>query len=156
MKWLCEFDSIPITGLLNIFLDSKTITACLKEAKTILIPKTKARRPKDISTFRPIYITSLYRLYTGLLADRLINIASTALNSAQRGFFRTDGCLLNSLELLDIARAASRATSGEACLLFLDFEKAFDRIRYRYLLITCATRFGSKFANIVLDLLTDP
>ncbi|KII64801.1 Retrovirus-related Pol polyprotein from type-1 retrotransposable element R2 [Thelohanellus kitauei] len=122
----------------------------------ILILKSKEADKPNISNFRPISITpTLYRMFSGLLADRIMNIAHLALSPAQRGFLRPDGHHLNSLELLEIVNASSRSMKNAACILFLDFEKALDRIKHRPLVKRCDKIFGSYFDYLVADLFSD-
>ncbi|KAF0987495.1 hypothetical protein HZS_6865, partial [Henneguya salminicola] len=105
--WFCNGEgSNAILSLLNKFLKSKQLPACMKLGKTILIAKHKESSPDNIDDFRPITITSIiYRWFSGLLADRLNASAELFLHSSQRGFRKMDGCFLNVIEVGTLAYA---------------------------------------------------
>ncbi|KAF0988819.1 hypothetical protein HZS_7816 [Henneguya salminicola] len=75
---LCMYLADPF----NRFLREDRIPTCLKKDRTILIPKNSDANSKIIDDFRPISITStIYRLFAGILADRLIQLAPKILHS---------------------------------------------------------------------------
>ncbi|KAF0988881.1 hypothetical protein HZS_7113 [Henneguya salminicola] len=92
---------IQFVNLFNRFITEDQIPTPLKRARTILIPKNSEVNLEIIDDFRPISITlTIYRLFSGILADRLTCLAPKILHSSQRGFIKKDGCFLNALKIL--------------------------------------------------------
>lgn len=78
--------------LLNMLALLRHVPACLRQARTISVPKlTTAKLPGD---FRPITISPIIvRLFHKILATRLL--AMLALDFRQRAFLPVDGCAEN-------------------------------------------------------------
>lgn len=97
-----------------------------------LIPKKKGAT--ELKDYRPIsLISSVYKIASKLLAERLKTVIGKLVSGSQNAFVKgrqiTDAALIAN-EALDW-----RLKSGEPGLLFkLDIEKAFDKVSWSYLL----------------------
>lgn len=118
----------------RVCLQHKKIPAAWKEARTVLIHKKGDK--EDLGNWRPISLSScLYKLYSGILADRLGRwaVRTGAISKAQKGFMPAEGCLEHNFvvqQCLDDARA----TGKELTVTWLDLRNAFGSVPHSALL----------------------
>ncbi|KAF0987624.1 hypothetical protein HZS_7483 [Henneguya salminicola] len=143
--WLStENGADKIVELLKKFLFEKHVSAVVKMGKTILIPETKETNSNTIDDFRPIRVTSIwYRIFRGLVANRLNTLSDSFLHPSQRGFRKLDRCFMNIMEI-------------KAALLFIEFKRAFDEINHYSMLQEIDKAVGKDFSLLVQDLLSEP
>ena len=97
----------------------------------VLLPKKSMT--KKISDFRPIsLITSFYKIIAKVLSGRLRGVLLETIHSTQ-------GAFVKGRQILDAVLIANeivdeRRRSGEEGVVFkIDFEKAYDRMRWDFL-----------------------
>lgn len=97
-----------------------------------LVPKVK--NPLSLSEFRPIsLIGSVYRIIAKILAARLQKALPSIISQCQSGFLQgrniTDSILSASERISEMQKR------GRSCAVIkVDFKKAFDRVRWSFLL----------------------
>lgn len=125
----------------------------LNLASICLIPKKS-----DVSTidqFRPIsLINCSFKLITKLLTNRLAQVISPLINDSQAAFIK--GRLIgDNIVIAHEILHHTRITKQKGILLKLDFEKAFDKVNWDFLVeILEARGFGTLFVNWIRDILT--
>lgn len=113
MKHLCN--------LLNKFL-KVGLPNDLKLAKTIFILKDLKGNKLDPANYRLISITnSIYRIFTGLIADRLQRILPDILHFLQKGFLKQDGIFIHLSLFNEIYQKANKFKKFKRSLFFIDF-----------------------------------
>ena len=87
----------------------------------------------DIRNYRPItLLNGEYKILTRILAKRLLKIITQFLSSSQIGFVpRT--FIAEATMLVKMVQAYVEQEDEEAHMIFLDLEKAFDRVSWSYL-----------------------
>lgn len=125
----------------------------LNSAHIVLLPKNAAS--KKISDYRPISLTSsIAKLISKLLANRLSKFLSQLVSRNQRAFIQKrsihDKFLYTQNSIRDLHRAHK-----PALFLKLDIAKAFDSIRWDYLLELLAQMgFGRRWREWITILLS--
>jgi hypothetical protein len=96
-----------------------------------LVPKKD--HPRVLSDYRPIcLVSSLYKILSKVLADRLKKVLGKLIDKVQSAFLSKrqifDGVLVIN-ELVDLAKQRD-----DNCLLFkVDFERAYDTVSWKFL-----------------------
>ncbi|GJZ25345.1 RNA-directed DNA polymerase, eukaryota [Tanacetum coccineum] len=111
-----------------------------------LIPKIpNANLVKD---FRPIsLIGSLYKIIAKVLANRLVGVLDDIFNEVQSAFI-ADRQILDGLFILNEVLQWCKAKKKQALIFKVDFEKAFDSVRWDFLDETLRKfGFGDKWCN---------
>ena len=125
----------PLTRLFNLSLDLGTVPADWRRA--IIAPIHKNGDMSDIENYRPVSLTSVVckameRIIREKLGDFLIG--RQFFSKAQHGFLKGRSCLTNLLVFLD--EVTERVDQGEEVVVcYLDFQKAFDSVNHRLLLV---------------------
>lgn len=121
-------------------------------ASICLIPKKEDAN--NIKHFRPIsLINCSFKLITKLLANRLSQVMDPLIDDSQSAYIKgrlIGDNIITAHELLHHVRI----TKQKGILLKLDFEKAFDKVNWDFLLeILKARGFGSLFINWINNIL---
>lgn len=83
--------------------------------------------------WRPITLLStVYKIFATMLAARARPFLPDIIHGSQTAFIQ-DRCILNNIFCYHQAVEWSRSTSPPLALLFLDFEKAYDRVDWSFL-----------------------
>jgi hypothetical protein len=123
-----------IKGDVMDFLTEFHHNAVLPKAITsflTLVPKKD--HPRVLSDYRPIcLVSSLYKILSKVLADRLKKVLGKLIDKVQSAFLSKrqifDGVLVIN-ELVDLAKQRD-----DNCLLFkVDFERAYDTVSWKFL-----------------------
>lgn len=121
-----RIDTRQLCALFNGMLLHGYIPRSLKQARTILIPKSADNR-ENINNWRPITVTSmLLRLLNRMLVKSLTEVW---LSTLQKGFRVIDGCLANNA-LLQLIIKQRRKLCQPYSIISLDLRKAFDRVSH--------------------------
>lgn len=111
-----------------------------REAIILVIPKEGSAKT-ECGNFRPISVLNVdYKLFTSILARRLDTVIPEQIHLDQTGFVRQRQTQDNIKCSLHIMSHITK-NNVEALLVGLDAEKAFDSIRWKYLL-KVMNRFG--------------
>ncbi|XP_058784431.1 uncharacterized protein LOC131659235 [Vicia villosa] len=112
-------------------LDRNFISRAVCSSFLTLIPKCK--NPLSLDDYRPICLVGcMYKVVAKLLAGRLKGVLNSIIFNSQSAFVPgrqlLDGVLVAN-EVVDFARK-----EGKNCLLFkVDFEKAYDKVKWKFL-----------------------
>lgn len=124
----------------------------LNSAQIILIPKQP--EAKSVTDYRPISLTSsIAKLISKLLASRLSQVLNDLVSRNQSAFIRKRNILDNFLYTQNLIRDLHKA-KRPALFLKLDIAKAFDTVRWDYLMeVMEHMGFGTKWREWVSILL---
>ena len=120
--------AMSLALILNACLKFQRIPQSWKESKTSLL--LKGGDKAELSNWRPIAITeTLYRLYTKLLAKRLLFICDrdALLSPLQKGFLSFNGCADHNFVVQSMLDS-SRMKCKDFHAVWLDISKAFDSV----------------------------
>nr|GFB54098.1 cysteine-rich receptor-like protein kinase [Tanacetum cinerariifolium] len=111
-----------------------------------LIPKMQDA--KVVKDYRPIsLIGSLYKFIAKILANRLVGVLGELVNEVQSAFI-VNRQILDGPFILDELIHWCHAKKKETMIFKVDFEKAYDSVRWDYLDdVLNKFRFGSKWRN---------
>ena len=117
----------------------------------------KKEEKELISNWRPItMLNSAYKIYAKAIALRLTNHMREWINKEQKGFIKgrfTLDAIITIWEGMDFADE----TQQDYVFFKIDFEKAYDRISWRYILEALKRMgCGTTFCNMVKTLLGMP
>ncbi|KAE8740558.1 hypothetical protein FOCC_FOCC013922 [Frankliniella occidentalis] len=118
----------------NACLRYKRIPAAWKESRTILLHKKGDKG--DLGNWRPIALSSsLYKIYSGILADRLGRWAAStgAVSKVQKGFMPAEGCLEHNF-IVQQAIDEVRESGRELTITWLDLRNAFGSVPHTVIL----------------------
>ncbi|XP_069808018.1 phosphatidylinositol 4,5-bisphosphate 3-kinase catalytic subunit delta isoform-like [Dendropsophus ebraccatus] len=126
------------------------------EAHIVVLPKA-GKDPSQCSSYRPISLINCdIKLYSKVLATRLNTIIPQTINYDQVGFVPGREGRDNTLRTITLIAHAA-ATSTGSCLLSVDAEKAFDRVRWQFLVASLTQMgLGSDFITRVMALYSSP
>lgn len=128
---------VPIlTRVYNLLLASTSIPAWFTAGNVILL--FKKGDPKLSSNYRPITLLNLdYKIMTKVLSKRLQKALPPVLGSTQYAFLPNRCAQDNAMALqLTIQSANHENNLSKALLVFLDMEKAYDRVDHGWLWAT--------------------
>lgn len=115
-----------ITKLFNECLDSEDVPFQWKKSSTIIIPKKGDR--EDLRNYRPIaLLPTIYKVFTKVLVNRMSRQLDEQQPREQAGF-RSGFSTTDHLQVLNQVLERSRECKIPLCLVFVDYEKAFDSI----------------------------
>ena len=126
--------SLPLSLLLQISMDSGTVPSDWKMANITPIFKTGSKLLP--TNYRGISLTSVLckfteRIISNHITDHLIKYS--IISERQHGFFPNRNTVTNLIEYMDILTNALN-TGLSVDTVYLDFEKAFDRVPHKRLL----------------------
>lgn len=147
IRSLAVFLSLPLSIIYNRCLDSAVFPRIWKCANITPIPK------KDSKDFRPISILPfLSKILERLVRDKvIIPSLKKSLDTRQFGFVRNGfgGCTNALLSIrLSLLEHITSASKKSACLLAVDYRKAFDSLSHRKLLESLIDNFNCSFQAI--------
>uniref|UniRef100_A0A670JU33 Reverse transcriptase domain-containing protein n=1 Tax=Podarcis muralis TaxID=64176 RepID=A0A670JU33_PODMU len=124
----------PLKEVINNILKEKEIPETWKEAFITLIPKQDADL-LQVKNYRPISLLNLdYKIFTGILANRMKNILLDYIHGDQSGFLPGRQMKDNIRNIINIIEYLSAKSDKQAILVFVDAEKAFDNTNWDFLL----------------------
>lgn len=124
--------------LFNTCLATKTIPEIWKKGKLILLFKKGDRQ--EIKNYRPINLLSVvYKIFMAVITNRIGDTLESAITPNQTGFKKNHSTNDNILVIQQLIRK-SKDYNFPLILLFIDFEKAFDRVKIDVILKTLKNR----------------
>ena len=140
---------------INTSYDSGHLTQLQKQGIISLIPK-KDKELTNLNNWRPITLLNIdYKIATKAIANRMKNVLPNIINNCQTGFLKGRYIGENIRLLFDIIEHSSE-TNNPACLIFADFEKAFDSLDHSFMIKTLSSfNFGESFLNWINLFYTD-
>uniref|UniRef100_A0A8D0HFE3 Reverse transcriptase domain-containing protein n=1 Tax=Sphenodon punctatus TaxID=8508 RepID=A0A8D0HFE3_SPHPU len=116
----------------NSFLKQQTLPQSFYEANIMLCPKS-GKNTEICSGYRPIsLINTDAKIFTKILATRLMKIIPDIIDSDQTGFIPKRLGIDNIRKIIDII-SHIKSTNDPAAIISLDAEKAFDLVEVKYL-----------------------
>ena len=127
-KWLDDHTLEQLTGCLNVFWTEKQVPDSFTEAQLCCIYKKGAHDNPE--NYRPISLLNTgYKIFASIIQSCLANILEPLLGDTQYGFRPKRS---TAEPLFCVCRLADFAEQGNGndplFLIFLDWEKAFDKI----------------------------
>ena len=147
--------NILLLKLMNFYRLNGILNAAQTTGIITCIPKGgKARN--DLKNWRPItLLNSIYKFYSGILAERIKKILPKLIHLDQKGFINGRFIEENTRITSDIINECnSQKING--LIILIDFEKAFDSISWNFILdILKKFNFGQNTINWVRSLQID-
>ncbi len=128
--------ALPLSLIFRKSLDEGEIPEAWRKANVTPIFKKKGSRV-DPGNYRPVSLTSVpCKVMEKIVRDKVMShlVKNKLLSDHQHGFVKNKACVTNLLESMDFLTNAM-AQKKWVDLLFLDFEKAFDKVPHRRLLL---------------------
>ena len=139
-----------LAAILRAAVGGGALPAEMIEGEISVMYKKKDR--EDVRNYRPLTMLNTdYKIYTKILARRMKKVVHEFVSESQKGFTPDDfiaecSMLLNLIE----AWINEEPDERKGLFLFLDMEKAFDRVSYSYLNDALkALGFGPRFRHSV-------
>ena len=154
-KWLDQENRTQVLNLLNHWWNTGDFPKHKLDAYVASI--FKKGDPKKQENYRPIsLLNSIYKIYTAIMQKRIAAAIDDKIQETQYGFRKAKS---TTMPLACIRRILERAeASKNPCfLVFLDWEKAFDRVRQDKL-IEALTRIGfpPKYIQMIKSIYNEP
>ncbi|GJU13564.1 RNA-directed DNA polymerase, eukaryota [Tanacetum coccineum] len=141
--WDCGVNKSPAV---SEFFASGHIPKGCNSSILALIPKIQ--NVNLVKDFRPIgLIRSIYKIITKILANRLVHVIPCLISEVQSAFV-SNRQILDGPFILNELLSWCKLKKKSAMIFKIDFEKAFDSVKWVYLLDSLkAFGFGQKWCN---------
>ncbi|CAA7058283.1 unnamed protein product [Microthlaspi erraticum] len=127
-----------LEGSVLKFFEANFIPTSLNATSLVLIPKRPGA--EELKDFPPIAcLNTVYKLITKLLSERLKLVMSTIIAPNQTAFVKDRLLLENVLLASEIMQDYHREVIGRRITLKIDISKAFDSVRWDFLLNVLAS-----------------
>jgi exonuclease III len=141
--YIKNFDAIKddLVKLYNSFFENpSTISSPFLDGIITLIPKSP--KIETISDLRPISLLNTdYKLFTKILAARIQKVLPEIIGKGQTACLADASCIENLIDLRNLVCASKMSLRLKFAIMSIDLEKAFDRVRQKYLW-KCLEKFG--------------
>ena len=132
LKACSEFLAPPLTFIFNLSLSSCVFPTDFKTSYVTPVPKKD--NSNKLENFRPISILSSFSLiFEQLVYDQIYWHVTNHISPSQHGFLKNKSTTTNLLTLTEEIFAAFDSKS-QVDVIYLDFEKAFDKVNHDILL----------------------
>ena len=145
-KYFLNMAAPLLLGVFNEAIVGGELPSFMKDGIISLLYKKKDRR--DIRNYRPVtLLNSDYKIFTKILTSRLKAVITQLIDPMQTGFVPGRFILENS-QFMKLLQATLDEEDRPGLVLFLDMEKAFDRVSWDFLLLALeAMGFGRSGLN---------
>ena len=153
IKFLWPFICSKVMSFIDHFYASSSIPSGINSSFIALIPKVVG--PRLVKDFRPIsLLNSCIKILLKVLATRLAGHMNSIISESQSGFIKGRQASESILIVKEVVHSIQRRKC-KGLILKLDFEKAFDSVRWDFLLEVLETmNFGSKWCSWIKGVLT--
>uniref|UniRef100_A0A670HP09 Reverse transcriptase domain-containing protein n=1 Tax=Podarcis muralis TaxID=64176 RepID=A0A670HP09_PODMU len=132
-KILKDFLTQPLMEVCNKILEGGKAPESWKEAFITLIPKVEAEKTQ-LKNYRPISLLNVdYKIFADILASRLKKVLNEVIHKDQAGFLPGRHLFDNTRNIIDILELLQTNINTKAVLIFIDAEKAFDNISWKFM-----------------------
>ena len=119
--------------LINFYRNNGELNKSQISGIITCIPKGGKMR-NNLKNWRPItLLNSIYKFYSGILADRIKQILPKLIHADQKGFINGRFIGENTRLTYDIIKECE-ARNTNALIILIDFEKAFDSISWNFII----------------------
>jgi hypothetical protein len=136
-------------------IDNNRLSMDQRRGVLTLIPK-KGKDLRLLKNWRPLSLLNTdYKIFAKLLALRIRTVLPKIISYDQSGCIQGRSTFSNIRSTIDVIQQA-QATNVHGILAFIDYEKAFDTVRWKFL-YRCLERlnFGKQFRTCVETLYRD-
>ena len=143
--WVKIRDQV-IASLLNVY-EKKEMSIEQNRGVISLIPK-KDKDPRYIKNWRPVSLLNTdYKILTKTLAERMKGVLKSVINPSQVAYLKDRYIGCNIRTIVDVMEFTDEHEM-EGIIAFLDFEKAFDTMKWQAIDDTLSKlNFGIRFRN---------
>uniref|UniRef100_A0A670HKH7 Reverse transcriptase domain-containing protein n=1 Tax=Podarcis muralis TaxID=64176 RepID=A0A670HKH7_PODMU len=132
-KTLKDYLTQPLMEVCNEIMEGKKAPESWKEAFITLIPKSETENTQ-LKNYRPIYLLNVdYKIFANILANRFKRVLNEVIHKDQAGFLPGRHLFDNTRNIIDILELLQTNINTKAVLIFIDAEKAFDNISWKFM-----------------------
>jgi len=126
-----DFVKEEVMAFMNLFHATGALPKGCKASFIALVPKI--RDPIKLEQHRPISLVgAMYKIISKVLAGRIRNVISSIVDDSQSTFVKNRGILDSVLMANEVVKDIRRGGGSGLCLK-VDFEKAYDSVRWEFL-----------------------
>uniref|UniRef100_A0A670IW01 Reverse transcriptase domain-containing protein n=1 Tax=Podarcis muralis TaxID=64176 RepID=A0A670IW01_PODMU len=123
----------PLMEVCNQIMEGKGAPESWKEAFITLIPKLESEKTQ-LKNYRPISLLNVdYKIFADILASRFKKVLNEVIHKDQAGFLPGRHLSDNTRNIIDVLELLQTNLNTKAVLIFIDAEKAFDNISWRFM-----------------------
>ena len=125
----------------------------VSQSRAVITLIHKKGRKELLSNWRPISLLNTdYKILASVLANRLKSVLSSCISSDQNAYLK-GRFISNNIRLIDDVISHMHKHKKSGAILFLDLEKAFDKVNRDFLYrVLEKFNFGSQFINYIKTL----
>uniref|UniRef100_A0A670J5I8 Reverse transcriptase domain-containing protein n=1 Tax=Podarcis muralis TaxID=64176 RepID=A0A670J5I8_PODMU len=132
-KILKDYLTFPLMEVCNQIMGGGRAPETWKEAFITLIPKVETEKTQ-LRNYRPISLLNVdYKIFADILASRLKKVLNEVIHKDQAGFLPGRHLFDNTRNIIDILELLQTNINTKAVLIFIDAEKAFDNISWKFM-----------------------
>uniref|UniRef100_A0A670K7G8 Reverse transcriptase domain-containing protein n=1 Tax=Podarcis muralis TaxID=64176 RepID=A0A670K7G8_PODMU len=132
-KILKDYLIQPLMEVSNEIMEGKKAPESWKEAFITLIPKLETEKTQ-LKNYRPISLLNVdYKIFADVLASRFKKVLNEVIHKDQAGFLPGRHMSANTRNIIDILELLQTDINTKAVLIFIDAEKAFDNISWKFM-----------------------
>uniref|UniRef100_A0A670I215 Reverse transcriptase domain-containing protein n=1 Tax=Podarcis muralis TaxID=64176 RepID=A0A670I215_PODMU len=132
-KILKDYLIHPLMEVCNEIMEGKKAPESWKVAFITLIPKLETEKTQ-LRNYRPISLLNVdYKIFADILANRFKKVLNEVIHTDQTGFLPGRHLSANTRNIIDILELLQTNINTKAVLIFIDAEKAFDNISWKFM-----------------------
>jgi len=126
-----DFIKEEVMAIMNLFHDTGVLPKGCNASFIALVPKV--RDPVKLEQYRPISLVgAIYKIISKVLAGKIRKVISSIVDDSQSAFVKDKG-ILDSVLMANEVVEDIRRSGGSGLCLKVDFEKAYDLVRWEFL-----------------------
>uniref|UniRef100_A0A670ICH5 Reverse transcriptase domain-containing protein n=1 Tax=Podarcis muralis TaxID=64176 RepID=A0A670ICH5_PODMU len=132
-RMLKDYLTQPLMEVCNQIMGGGRAPETWKEAFITLIPKVETEKTQ-LKNYRPISLLNVdYKIFADILANRFKKVLNEVIHKDQAGFLPGRHLFDNTRNIIDILELLQTNINTKAVLIFIDAEKAFDNISWKFM-----------------------